>query len=188
MTVFEFAVTYAVCWWLVLFMILPYKAEASVQPQTGHAPSAPANPRLRQKCKLTTLLALVPTLALYLIISDAKAGDSIYHVGSGNDCTNYVPSDDIVAKDGYATGGKKVKPANLEEKNPYVAEEYSMPLRIPGEKYIKTPPSGSTKTDLSDSFISAGDVKVSKDGTTTLNGTSITSQQYPDCGQAAKKQ
>lgn len=186
MTPFEFAVTYAVSWWLVLFMVLPYKADASVNPEVGHVPSAPANPRLRQKFKVTTLLAIIPTLVLWFVISEAKAADTIYHVGTSNDCTNYVPSDDINAKDGYSTGGKKVKPATLEGANPYVQESYEMPLRVPGENYVKTTP--GDRRDLSDSFISAGRVSVSKDGTTTLNGASITSNAYPDCGKAAKKE
>ncbi len=182
MTVFEFMVTYAMCWWLVLFMVLPYKADACKNPEVGHAPSAPANPRLRSKIALTTLLAIVPTVVLYFIISDAKAAETLYHVGSKQDCAAYEPDPGVSVQDGPATGGKQVKPATLGGKNPYVAEKYTIPLRVPGENYIQSS-SGGQASDLSDSFINAGEVSVSSDGSAMLNGVSLAPQGRADCDQ-----
>jgi predicted secreted protein len=66
MTWLELGITYAVWWWLVLFMVLPFGAAPEAQPTQGHARSAPARLNLRKKLKRTTLLALIPTACFYL--------------------------------------------------------------------------------------------------------------------------
>jgi predicted secreted protein len=64
----EVILTYAVCWWLALLFVLPLSTAPDVEPIKGNVPSAPANPKLRWKAKLATLIACVPTLITYLAI------------------------------------------------------------------------------------------------------------------------
>ena len=174
MTGFEFAVTYAVCWWLVLFMVLPHQAEAPAEPGLGHAPSAPANPQLKKKLRLTTLIAILPAVAMYFIVSEAKAADEgIYHVGGKCKPVAAVPSDDLNVRDGFGTGDKQVAPANLGGGSAIAGQDhYDIPLLIPTAKYTS-----ARNVDLSQSFANAGTLSVGKNGTTTLNGKSLTSSQ-----------
>jgi predicted secreted protein len=71
---FAIALTYAVSWWLVLFMVLPMgiKAPESSLPQEYGA--APINPNIRRKLLLTSILTLIPTAlfhgALYFGLLD----------------------------------------------------------------------------------------------------------------------
>ena len=185
MTVFEFAVTYVVCWWLVLFMVLPQGADAPTQPGLGHAPSAPANPKLGKKMRWTTLLAIIPAMAMYFVV-DAVHAETMYHAGSGCKPLASVNSDDVNAKDGFGTHGKTVKSANLEQNTIYSKNGVDVPLWIPSEKYID--PTGTPagrNVDLSQTYIRAGNINVKNDGTTTLDGKSITPQEvYPEgCAQ-----
>ena len=60
--------TYIVIWWLVLFMALPFGAQAPDNPEPGHATSAPAKPRLLLKFAITTVVAAVVFAALYWFI------------------------------------------------------------------------------------------------------------------------
>ena len=186
MSGFEFAVTYAVCWWLVLFMVLPHQADAPVKPGVGHAPSAPATPQLRKKVRWATVLAFIPAVALYFIVGEAKAaGASMLSTGeaegsilkTGGKCralAPHTPREDVSARDGYATGGKKVAPATLGGDNPYVPEHYDMPLRIPADGYLSGRPGQQTPFD--DSFITPATVSVGRDGTTTINGKAVEPQ------------
>jgi predicted secreted protein len=180
MTGFEFAVTYAVCWWLVLFMVLPHQAAAPQNPELGHARSAPENPQLGRKMRWATLLAVLPAVALYFIVGAAKAEDTIYHVGSGcQPLPTYQSSADVEAKDGYSTGGKTVKPATLEGNNMLGdKDKFDIPVLIPSKNYVDQ---SKYNVDMSQSFVHAGDLSVSKDGTTTLNGKPMSGQAtYPD--------
>lgn len=52
-------VTFIIIWWLVLFMVLPWRAQPSQNPLPGNAPSAPDNPRIGQKALITTGIAAV---------------------------------------------------------------------------------------------------------------------------------
>ena len=55
---------YAVLWWGVLYMVLPWK---SAPPQThvpGHATSAPEKPHLRRKFLVTTAISALLWLAV----------------------------------------------------------------------------------------------------------------------------
>ena len=108
MTIAQFIVAYSVCWWLVLFMVLPQGVEPEKTPGLGHAPSAPAKPRLKRKIGITSLIAILPTLLIYLLATQAKAEEGIYHASSGCDALEtYMPADDVAARDGYGVGGKK---------------------------------------------------------------------------------
>ena len=88
MTIAQFIVAYSVCWWLVLFMVLPQGLAMEQKPGEGHVPSAPANPRLKRKFIITSLIAILPTLLIYFVATEAKAEDTIYHVGGkdNGDC------------------------------------------------------------------------------------------------------
>lgn len=64
-------VLYAVCWFMVFFIVLPLRMvtqgdEGKIVPGT-HA-SAPANPQLKRKAKITTLWALGIWVVLATII------------------------------------------------------------------------------------------------------------------------
>ena len=50
---------YLICWWLVLFTVLPWGVKVPDQADPGHATSAPSNPRLVRKLVITTIIAAV---------------------------------------------------------------------------------------------------------------------------------
>ena len=60
--------TYVIIWWMVLFMILPWGNRPPETPESGHATSAPARPRLWIKFGVTTLVATMVFLAVYWLI------------------------------------------------------------------------------------------------------------------------
>ncbi len=64
---------YAICWWIVLFAILPLKLGAPPTPPGGdpfaEAVGAPSAPRLKLKFILTTLVAAVIVGALYAAVT-----------------------------------------------------------------------------------------------------------------------
>lgn len=55
------AIVFAIVWWLILFMVLPFGAAPPEQVEPGMAPSAPARPRMIIKLLITTLLAVLVT-------------------------------------------------------------------------------------------------------------------------------
>lgn len=67
---FAASIVFAIVWWLVLFMVLPFGAQPPDEVEPGMATSAPARPRIALKFLITTLIALVITaLILWLIDS-----------------------------------------------------------------------------------------------------------------------
>ncbi|MEM9441912.1 MAG: DUF1467 family protein [Pseudomonadota bacterium] len=64
MNTFATIVTFLVIWWLVLFMVLPFGVAPPDVVEKGHASSAPAKPRLLWKLLITTVLAIVVTIAV----------------------------------------------------------------------------------------------------------------------------
>lgn len=63
---------YVVCWWVILFAVLPIgirtqQEEGVVSP--GTAESAPADPNLRFKFLLTTALAAVVFSIIYVVMA-----------------------------------------------------------------------------------------------------------------------
>jgi predicted secreted protein len=64
----QLLVTFAVTWWLVLFMTLPFGAQPDERPQPGTVESAPARPRLLIKALITTVLAIVITALIAWIV------------------------------------------------------------------------------------------------------------------------
>ena len=65
---FSGILVYIIVWWLVLFMVLPWGARRPEDPEPGHAESAPAEPRMALKFTVTTVLAAVVWVAIYLIV------------------------------------------------------------------------------------------------------------------------
>lgn len=64
------AVVFAIVWWLVLFMVLPFGAAPPADVEPGMADSAPAKPRLLMKVAITTAIAaLITALIAWLIDS-----------------------------------------------------------------------------------------------------------------------
>ena len=62
-------VVYILLWWWVLFMVLPFGAQAPEQVGEGHATSAPARPRMALKLVITTGLSAVLFIIVYFSIS-----------------------------------------------------------------------------------------------------------------------
>jgi predicted secreted protein len=70
MTWFSTGIVFAIVWWLVLFVVLPFGSRPPDDVQPGTAASAPAKPRLGLKFLITTLIAAILTaLILWLINS-----------------------------------------------------------------------------------------------------------------------
>ena len=64
------AVVFAIVWWLILFMVLPFGAAPPEEVEPGMATSAPAKPRMALKVAVTTVLAaLVTGLIVWLMHS-----------------------------------------------------------------------------------------------------------------------
>ena len=173
MTLFGIFITYACCWWMVLFMVLPWRVKMPPKQVAGPAASAPVNPLLKRKLLITSLLTIIPTAVLYVVIGTARAGE-IYHAGSG-DCeplAEYQSSGDVEAKDGYGTRGKKLSPATITDGKQVV---------IPGDVYvgIDVPTRDYTSggnPDLRYSDVYAGVVRVTPEGAMDYNGQPISKQ------------
>ena len=68
---FTGVMVYVVLWWLVWFTLLPIGIRMPDKVETGHADSAPANPRLWLKAAAALVIAGVLWLAAdYVITSD----------------------------------------------------------------------------------------------------------------------
>ncbi|MBI4182628.1 MAG: DUF1467 family protein [Proteobacteria bacterium] len=59
---------YVVIWWVVLFTVLPWGVRPVDEPAPGHVESAPANPRLLLKFAVTTAVAAVLWVAVYVVV------------------------------------------------------------------------------------------------------------------------
>ena len=68
MTVFSGILVFLVTWWIVLLMVLPWGVRTPDEPEPGHAPSAPVQPRLLLKAVVTTAITIVVWLAIYALI------------------------------------------------------------------------------------------------------------------------
>ena len=61
--------TYAIIWWLVMFMVLPWGVRR-IDPEDlgeGDDPGAPANPRIRLRAAITTVAAAVIFCLIYVV-------------------------------------------------------------------------------------------------------------------------
>ena len=61
-------VVFVILWWTVLFTVLPWGNRAPTEPEPGHAPSAPKNPRLWRKFAVTTAITVVLWLIIFAVI------------------------------------------------------------------------------------------------------------------------
>lgn len=64
-------IVFVCIWWLVLFMVLPFGVrspnEANLEPEPGHAPSAPIKPRMGVKVAVTTAVTVVLWGVYYVV-------------------------------------------------------------------------------------------------------------------------
>lgn len=168
MSVLGVMITYACCWWLVLFMVLPWRVQVPEKPSLGHAASAPVQPGLRRKLWLTTLFATIPTAALYVLIGTAQA--EVYHAGGSGDCeplAAHTPDAGILTTDGVGAQGKAVRPATIDAGGATAMPgNVTMGIEIPAAGYL----SPGHHPALDNSKIYAGNVQVSPDGAVTYNG------------------
>jgi predicted secreted protein len=68
MTLFGGIVIYVICWWMVLFAVLPWGNRPPDTPEPGHATSAPEKPRLALKFLVTTGIATVIFLMIWWLM------------------------------------------------------------------------------------------------------------------------
>src|SRR5260370_39475335 len=61
-------VVYILVWWVTLFAILPLWVTPSEPGELGHAAGAPTRPLLGRKLALTSLVAAVIWLGIYLLV------------------------------------------------------------------------------------------------------------------------
>ncbi len=63
--------TYFICWWMVLFVVLPFgvrSQEEHGEVVEGSEPAAPSTPRIWQKFAITTVIALLVFAPIYAIV------------------------------------------------------------------------------------------------------------------------
>jgi predicted secreted protein len=60
--------TYFLIWWIALFVVLPFGNAPPVETPAGHMPGAPANPRLKRKFIITSILSAVIWLVIFTVI------------------------------------------------------------------------------------------------------------------------
>ena len=65
---FTGVIVFVIVWWVVIFMVLPWGARPPETPETGHAPSAPENPRLLRKVLITTGISAVVWLMIFAAV------------------------------------------------------------------------------------------------------------------------
>ena len=68
MTWVQGIVAYVVIWWVVIFAVLPFGIRPAEEGDIGHAAGAPANPRLWFKAGVTTVVAAVLWVGLFLLV------------------------------------------------------------------------------------------------------------------------
>ncbi|MFL2845883.1 MAG: DUF1467 family protein [Candidatus Puniceispirillaceae bacterium] len=61
-------VVFVLLWWWVFLMSLPFGVKIPDEVESGHANSAPEKPMLRHKVTVSTAIALVLFVIVYLII------------------------------------------------------------------------------------------------------------------------
>jgi predicted secreted protein len=71
MNIATFILVYAIAWWMVFFAALPFgvkaQHESDEEQVPGTADSAPVNPNLKKKALITSVIALVLTIAYYFL-------------------------------------------------------------------------------------------------------------------------
>jgi predicted secreted protein len=69
MTWLTAVVVYILVWWLTLFAVLPLWVTPAEPDDLGHAAGAPKHPHMLRKLALTTVIAAVIWLGIYLVVS-----------------------------------------------------------------------------------------------------------------------
>lgn len=69
MTLFDGIVVYILAWWVTLFAVLPLWVKPADPGDPGHAAGAPQNPHLWRKAAVTTALAAVVWLVIFVLVS-----------------------------------------------------------------------------------------------------------------------
>ena len=70
MSIFEYGIIYIICWWMVLFMVLPFKAGAKENPEADEYHASPAKAHIKGKLIATTFLA-IPAAAVVSWVIDS---------------------------------------------------------------------------------------------------------------------
>lgn len=175
MSGYQVLISYAVSWWIVLFMVLPHKADAPAQPGLGHVPSAPENPQIRKKLWWTTWLAIIPTVALYLVIVySAQAQEDMYRAKGCKPVAAETRAS-VAAVDGVGASGKQVRAATMNQNTILSTKQIDVPLAIPTEGYL----SGARNVDLSETHAKMGQLGITDKGDALLNGQPIVRKEEP---------
>jgi predicted secreted protein len=68
MTWFTGTIVYLLTWWVVLFMVLPWKSNPPRRPTVGHATSAPEKPNLGIKFVVTSVISAFVWAIIYILM------------------------------------------------------------------------------------------------------------------------
>lgn len=68
MSIASVVVVFVLSWWFCFFLALPFGARPRANPETGHAESAPARPRIGLKALIATVGGALMTVAIWQII------------------------------------------------------------------------------------------------------------------------
>ena len=77
MTITAALVMYSVTWFMVFFMVLPLRFRSQSQAgviEPGTPASAPADAMIKKKAQITTVVAAVIFVILYLVITSGRIG------------------------------------------------------------------------------------------------------------------
>lgn len=66
MSIFGLIVIFFGVWWLVFIASLPFGVRHQEETETGHDPGAPHNPMLGRKAMITTIIATVIVVLIYV--------------------------------------------------------------------------------------------------------------------------
>lgn len=71
MNIATIILVYVIAWWMVFFAVLPFGVRSQHETEEGVTegtePGAPANPMLKKKILITSLIAVVITTAYYFL-------------------------------------------------------------------------------------------------------------------------
>ena len=68
MGIFTGLAVYFVVWWIMLFMVLPWGNKPDATVQEGNVASAPAKPRIALKAGITTVVAGIIWMLIWLLV------------------------------------------------------------------------------------------------------------------------
>lgn len=75
MSIVGIIVVFVVLWWLVFFILLPIGTNPDNAPEKGHASSAPANPNIKKKMLITTIVTFLLTTGYFSAIEFGYIND-----------------------------------------------------------------------------------------------------------------